>query len=187
MPIKTLEIRSTTRIRVFWSSATGIPSAPGSYTLLSLDGRGAPPTAVAVLVVAADSTQRELVLSWELVGGASYSLSDGGSTTRFVTPEARPAISRERPHSRNIYLSGAKGAALHQRVLSRRGVTRNADQRGTGIAYLTRVGTAGTTIWRWTRILVSLDGQDPIIVRASSDYTVLPGVTSIPLPIGKAA
>jgi len=92
MPIKTLEIRSTTRIRVFWSSATGIPSAPGSYTLLSLDGRGAPPTAVAVLVVAADSTQRELVLSWELVGGASYSLSDGVSTTRFVTPEPRPAI-----------------------------------------------------------------------------------------------
>src|SRR3972149_2596503 len=92
MPIKTLEIRSTTRIRVFWSSATGTPSAPGSYTLLSLDGRGAPPTAVAVLVVAADSTQRELVLSWELVGGASYSLSGGGSTTRFVTPEPRPAI-----------------------------------------------------------------------------------------------
>src|SRR3972149_2540486 len=92
MSIKTLEIRSTTRIRVFWSSATGIPSAPGSYTLLSLDGRGAPPTAVAVLVVAADSTQRELLLSWGLVGGASYPLSDGVSTTRFVTPEPRPAI-----------------------------------------------------------------------------------------------
>jgi hypothetical protein len=92
MPIKTLDLRSTTRIRVFWSSADGIPAAPGSYTILSLDGRGAPPTAVAVLVVAADSTQRELVLSWELVGGASYSLSDGVSTTRFVTPESRPAI-----------------------------------------------------------------------------------------------
>jgi len=90
--IKTLEIRSTTRIRVFWDSAGGIPSAPGSYTILSLDGRGAPPTIVAVLVVAADSTQRELVLSWELVGGASYSLTDGVSTTSFMTPEPRPAV-----------------------------------------------------------------------------------------------
>lgn len=95
----------------------------------------------------------------------------------------RGLSARERDHARKIYLSGAKDAELDRRVLSRRGVTRNADQRGTGIAYMTRVGTAGTTIWRWTRILVSLEGQDPIIVRASSDYTVLPGVTSIPLPV----
>ena len=110
--------------------------------------------------------------------GALYDYLGGVGALVF-----RGISARERDHARKIYLSGAKGADLDQRVLSRRGVTRNADQRGTGIAYMTRVGTAGTTIWRWTRILVSLEGQDPIIVRASSDYTVLPGVTSIPLPV----
>jgi hypothetical protein len=49
---------------------------------------------VAVLLVAADTTQRELVLSWELVEGARYSLTDGVSTTSFMTPEHRPALAR---------------------------------------------------------------------------------------------
>lgn len=110
--------------------------------------------------------------------GALYDYMAGVGALVF-----RGIAARERDHARKIYLSGAKGSELDIRAVSRLGVARNFDQRGTGIAYMTRSGTAGTTIWRWTRIVVALEGQDPIIVRSSGNFTVLPGQTSIELPI----
>jgi len=94
--IRTIEVRSPTRIRVFWEGSSGLPNLASEYQVVSLDDRGTSPPVVAVVLITSDATQREIVLGVRLVGGARYRLDSSASTRIFMAPEARPSVSLSR-------------------------------------------------------------------------------------------
>jgi len=98
----------------------------------------------------------------------------------------RAIAERDQAAFRTVYLDGAKEDYLDVRALSRLGATRIESVPGTGEVWIERAGLTEGTIWKGTRIALSIAGGEIQYFEASSDYEVLANVVEVKLPIQQA-